>query len=311
MLIASANLTEEQAHARMSLIQWSALAARMKREDSLSQLFALSRFLHFNKSDTCSDAALKQYLSNGWTTEALLEQNLNSFADDALKNSLVWAFPQAYYSVFSVTLGYFQVAGFTDGQTHASLIRKFGDEANLGHYPRNTSFLACGGIEHKRTFLNCRKVALPSTLHFDPVDSDVIDTHIAGLLSATRQADLRDRLLDRKLKTKSGKPKRKFAEAQYASVGAKLGYTSVLSFLYRKRIKSNYQDIDSILSAELKADEIFPRIMQVVACLNAIHEAFIVRAIGQNAYTAILDSLSSTITALPKTRFNDIKPGVA
>jgi hypothetical protein len=311
MLISSANITDQHAHARMSLIQWSALAARMKRQDSLSQLFALSRFRNFKKSKTCSDAALKQYLSNGWTTEALLKQNLNSFADDALKNSLVWAFPQAYYSVFSVSLGYFQVAGFTDGQKHASLIRKFGDEANLGHYPRNTSFLACGGIERKRTFRNCSKVALASPLHFDAFDIDVIDTHIAGLLSATRKADLRDRLLDRKLKTKSGKLKRKFTEAEYASADDKLGYTSVLSFLYRKRIKSNYQDIDSILSAELKADEIFPRIIQVVACLNAIHEAYIARAIGRNAYTDILDSLSPTIATLPRTRFNDIKPSVA
>jgi hypothetical protein len=311
MLIASTSITEEQARARMSLIQWSALAARMKRKDSLSQLVSLPRFQNFKKSKTCSDVTLKQYLRNGWTTETLLAQNLNSFTGDALKNSLVWAFPQAYYSVFSVTLGYFQVAGFTDGQTHASLIRKFGDEADLGHYPHNISFLVSGGIEHKRTFKNCSKTTLPSSLHFDPLDPDVIDSHLASLLSTTRQADLRDRLLDRKLKTKSGKPKKKFTEGEYASAGVKLGHTSVLSFLYRKRIKSNYQEVDSILSSELKADEIFPRLIRVVACLHMIHEAYIARAIGQKAYTGILDSLPTTIATLPRARFNDIKPNVA
>ena len=108
MLIASTSITDEQARARMSLIQWSAVAARMKRKHRLSQLVSLPRFQNFKKSKTCSDVTLKQYLCNGWTTEALLAQNLNSFTGDALKKSLVWAFPQAYYSVFSVTLGYFR-----------------------------------------------------------------------------------------------------------------------------------------------------------------------------------------------------------
>jgi hypothetical protein len=295
----------------MNWIQWSALAARMKRMDSISQLSLLPRFLNFKRSKVCNDAILKQYLSNGWTTEALLAQNLSSFSGDALRNSLVWAFPQAYYSVFAITLAYFQVAGFSDGQTHASLIRKFGEEADLGHYPQNVSFLASGGIEHKRTFKNCKKAALPSNLHFDPADAGVVDTHIASLLGTTRQSDLRDRLIDRTLKTQSGKPKKKFTETEYASVGQKHGHTSVLSFLYRKRIKSNYQDIDSILSCELKADQIFPRVMRVVDCLHAIHEAYIARALGSVAYTAILDSLPASLAQLPKGRFNDIKSNVA
>lgn len=311
MLISSLKTTEEQARAQMNLIQWSALAARTKRKDSISQLFLLPRFLNYKKSKVCDDTALKRNLCNGWTTEALLAQNLNSFSGDALKNSLVWAFPQAYYSVFAVTLGYFQVSGFSEGQTHASLIRKFGDEADLAHYPHNVSFLASGGIEHKRTFKNCKRVALPSPLHFDASDSAVVDTHIASLLGATRQFALRDRLMDRNLKTQSGKPKQKFNEAEYESVGLKLGHTSVLSFLYRKRIKSNYHDIDSLLSTELKADEIFPHVMAVVDCLHAIHEAYVARALGKSAYTAILDSLPATVTQLPKARFHDIKLKVA
>ena len=313
MLIASIiTTTDEQARARMNLIQWSALAARMKRKDSISQLSLLPRFLNFKRSKVCNDATLKQYLSNGWTTEALLAQNLNAFSGDALKNSLVWAFPQAYYSVFAITLAYFQVAGFSDGQTHASLIRKFGEEADLGHYPQNVSFFASGGIVHKRTFENCKKAALPSNLHFDAADADVVDTHIASLLGTTRQSDLCDRLgKNKELKTQSGTRKKKFSEADYTSAGLKLGHTSVLSFLYRKRIKSNYQDIDSILSSELKADEIFPCVMRVVDCLHAIHEAYIARALGRVAYTAILDSLPASTAQLPNGRFNDIKPNVA
>jgi hypothetical protein len=310
MLISSLATTEEQARARMNWIQWSALATRMKRKAAISELVLLPRFQNYKKSKVCDDVTLKQYLSNGWTTEALLVQNYTFFSGDALRNSLVWAFPQAYYSVFSVTLAYFQMSGFSDGQTHASLIRKFGDEADLAHYPCLVSFIACGGIEHKRTFKNCKKTPLPSPLHFDDTDSDVVDTHIASLLSTTRQSDLRDRLIDRKHKTKSGKPKKKFTEAEYASVGKNLGHTSILSFLYRKRIKSNYQDIDSILSSELKAEDIFLRVLRVVDCMHVIHEAYIARAIGGKAYEALLDSLPTGVTHLPKKRFEHIKPTV-
>ena len=311
MLLNSPDRTEEQARARVNCIQWSALASRMKPENALSQLGALPRFQSYKRSKGCDDGKLKQYLQNGWATEALLAQNCKTFSGDALRNSLVWAFPQAYYSVFAVTLAYFQMSGFTDGGSHAWLIKKFGEEANFVHYPYAVSFIASGGIESKREFKNCKKKILPSQFYFDERNPDSVDTHITRLLNATRQSDLQNRLKDRKYETKSGELKKRFTETEYASAGQKLGHTSILSFLYRKRIKSNYQDIESILSSELKAEDIFPRVIQVVDCLHIIHEAYIARAMGSLAYKAVLNSLPSGVISSPMSRFKYIKPYVA
>ncbi len=302
----SSTSTDEQARARMNRNQWDALSTRMRRQDALRQLSVLPYFKTFKTSKVSDFNTIKQLLRNGWATETLLVQNFKSLTGDALKSSLVWAFPQAYYSVFSVTLAYYNLAGFTEGKTHSSLIKKFGDEASLTHYPEIISFLACDGLERHRTFKNCQKVLQPSTLHFDANNTDSVDTTIANFLNATRKSDLQDRLLRQKMKTKSNKPKKRFSKEEYTAVSKNLGFTSILSLLYRKRIKSNYGNIDSLLSSELDADKIFPCLIKVVDCIHAIHEAYICRAIGESAYVKILDLTPMSIRELPNNRFCEI-----
>jgi hypothetical protein len=303
---ADADLMNRAARARVSWIQWCSLSSRLNPSDSLSQSVALSRFESIRRSPACDDNALRQYLVNGWTTESLLIQNRNSFSGEALKNSLVWAFPQAYYSVYAITLAYFQTCGLTVGKTHASLIRKVGDEIHAGNYPYQVSFLASGGIAGERTFLNCKHNKLPNTLFFDS-SPDTVDTHIANSLNATRQSDLRDRLMDYKLKTLTGRPKTRFSKREYRSASKNLGHTSFMSFLYRKRIKTNYRDIESIIAPELNADDIFSYIIQVVNCLHLIHEAYIAQALGFQAYKTLCDSVP-TVAAQPTIRLGRIKP---
>lgn len=306
MLKLSSTSKDEQARARMNRNQWDALSTRMKRQDALRQLYILPHYGKFKTSKTSGFLKIKQLLNNGWATEALLVQNFESLTGDALKSSLVWAFPQAYYSVFSVTLAYFNLAGFTEGKTHASLIKKFGDEVSLAHYPEIISFLACDGLERQRTFKNCQKVLQPSTLHLDANDSDSVDTTIANFLNATRKSDLQDRLSRQKAKTKLDRPKKRFSEVEYSNASKNLGFTSILSLLYRKRIKSNYGNIDSLLSPELDADKIFPSLITVVDCLHAVHEAYVCRAIGKSIYSEMLELAPSRIGELPKQRYRDI-----
>lgn len=115
--------SDEIARARMNLIQWTALATRMNRAVSLKQLSDLPRFKIIKKSSISEVAKLKKFLCNGWTTESLLKQNAASFEGEALNHSLVWAFPQAYYSVYAVTLAYFDASGFTNNKTHSNIIK--------------------------------------------------------------------------------------------------------------------------------------------------------------------------------------------
>jgi hypothetical protein len=85
-------------------------------------------------------------------------------------------------------------------------------------------------------------------------------------------------------KTKHGKRKKSLTNEDWGKVGDSLGRTSLLSLLYRKRIKSNYGDIDTFLNPNIIAAPLFKNLIHVVSCLNFTHELTIARAIGLPAY---------------------------
>lgn len=85
-------------------------------------------------------------------------------------------------------------------------------------------------------------------------------------------------------KTKGGNSKQNLTDADWSKVSDSLGRTSVMSLLYRKRIKSNYGDIDTFLNPNISAAPLFRNLIHVVSCLNFTHELAIARAIGLPAY---------------------------
>ena len=54
-----------------------------------------------------------------------------------------------------------------------------------------------------------------------------------------------------KIKTKHGKRKTSFSADDWQQVSRNLGATSLLSLLYRKRLKANYDAIETLLADEL------------------------------------------------------------
>lgn len=272
----------------MSEIQWSSIAGRLKLSSALQELSMLPRYSSCKASKVMDLSQVANLLSNGWATETLLHQTKNSFSGDALRNSLLWGFPQVYYSIFAVGSAYFRASGFTEGYTHASFLKKFSDEVALKHYPAVISPYMDGGIEKVRTIHNLSPTPLPTSLYFMPSDPGCLDAHIKSLLNSTRHMDLRDRLLDMKLKTKTNSQKKKFTYLEYSDASRRIGKTSILDFLYRKRIKANYQDIDSILSSALNPNTVFDSLVEVVGTFNGVHEGYIKKMIGDIKYSELL-----------------------
>lgn len=195
----------------------------------------------------------------------------------------------AYYSVYSVALAYFNVAGYTE-QSHTSVIRKFGSLVAQGKYPKSVSFLASGprpcvfsGVRHDATFSTLTK----------PTDAEAAGKMIACFLSGTRTQDLEEKKKDLKLVTKAGKRKRAFSGEDWSQVSERLGRTSILSLLYRKRIKANYRDIDTFLSPKIDGSGIFRSLEQIVDSINLIHEAIIAKTVSIKEYAKLQSSLPS------------------
>ena len=271
----------------MTQSQFAALRSRCDKQRVFDELRGLDHLAGFKRGANCKKAHVAKWLRNGWNTESRLRVNADRFTDEALRNSLHWAFPQAYYSAFTVTLAYFQVAGFSH-TAHAKVLWKVGYLMRRGRYPNVVSFLADGGMSAGRTFHNVSKHIIPFTTFFDSEDPDTWETQIAQFLNATRQDALKEWKRRVKIKTKPGNRKTSFSADDWEQVSRHLGATSILSLLYRKRLKANYEDIETLLADELNPEFLYEDLIHVLTCLNLVHETFVAKGLGLTRYRELL-----------------------
>lgn len=269
----------------MTQIQFAALAARLSPGRVLEDVSNLPHFGKLRRGAQCDPRTVRQWLLNGWSTENLLRINIEHLEGDALAHSLHWAFPQAYYSVYALTMAYFHTVGYSELK-HTAVIRKFGAESVVGRYPPTVSFAVVGG--KTRSFHNIEPVSLPNTLQFDPNSQGDCDGRICQFLNATRELDLSAKKVDLRFKTARGTTKKKLKPHEWDKVSDQLGPTSLLSLLYRKRLKANYREIDTYLSSAIDAPRLYRDVLQAVQTTNFVHELFVARALGKGALREVL-----------------------
>lgn len=289
--------------ALMTNVQFHALAVRLSPQRLVPEVRVLLQARKLERGAKCEDAVVNSLLMNGWNTEHLLHVSASHLTGDALRQSLHWAFPQAYYSVYSLTLAYFKAIGYTE-ESHTALIRKFGQEARASRYPAAMSCIAEGGKQ--RTYRELCCTSLPTTLHFDPAVVETVDGQIAQFLSATRRIDLRTRKGEMRLRTRKGKTKKALSATDWTQVGSSLGATSILSLLYRKRLQANYRSIETLLHAEVDADSLYRNLIRVTGALNFTHEVLITRALGKSHILAAIQKLPPETKARLETRFSEV-----
>ena len=274
--------------AKMVSRQFRALAARVQHEVLLEELSDITSGLKRRRAQGEEEAAMASCLRNGWSTEALLDANREVFRGQALGYALHWALAQAYYSVHAVARACLSARGATES-THATVIKRVGADMKARRYPTTISFLATGG-KSEISFVNLRPHRAPSTLDLDTDNPRSVDTQIAQFLRATRRKDLERKKLNMNIRTVTGKRKRSFTRDDWKQTSAKLGYTSLLSLLYRNRVRANYGEIDTFLSPELETHAVFRSLVSVVGCFNLVHEAMLRAVVGSDTFDRLLDS---------------------
>lgn len=308
MTIASSQKDDVYFAARMTNIQFEALACRLEPLRMAGQVREHLASRSLRRGQQANVNEISKWLVNGWSTERLLRTNAIMLKGDALRHSLHWAFPQAYYAVFAVTQAYFRSVGYTES-AHTSTIRKFGMEAKAGRYPAVLCCYADG--RSPKGFAGLSPTKLPHSLHFDPDDAATVDGQIAQFLSATRNLDLDSRKGDFKFKNKNGTRKKALRLADWEKVSQGLGSTSLLSLLYRKRIKANYRDIDTFLHHELDPEKLYRDLLQVVSAFNVTHEALIGAVIGVEWLRGVIDSVPSSVGERPRRRMAAVRAASA
>lgn len=264
--------------ARITNSQVKAMGYFLRENDFYRHLGSDKVSKPFKLGATCNVAETKKWLSNAWNTERLLRFQL-SMPEEAKQFSVQWAFPQAYYACYCQVLALFSMTGHTE-TSHSAVLRKFGVLAKQRKFPDPIGSYADGPM-NEISLHGVRKTQYPSSSYLELGEPLSIENQIAQLLSSTRKKALKGKKEKMKgvFKTKQGKPKQKLISADWQKVSEKLGPTTILGYLYRKRIKANYQDIDTLLQDEINGDDILSGLVSIVNAFAALCERNIMQVI--------------------------------
>ena len=283
--------------ADLTKIQFKALRTQLNKTNVVSELQERKKLNRLNKNQDLSDETLKKWLRNAWNTERILRTNRSILEEDENFFALQWSFPQAYYSIFCSAQGFFHAAGRT-ANSHGSTMRDISKLIEQSYYPKSISLLATGG-KQEIEFKGLKFTPGYSSKYFNEAELFSVENQIAQLLRSTREYLLDDQkdalgtnINDHPaLKNSKGVLSGRLNSTQRDYVSQKLGSTNILHFLYRKRIKSNYREIDTFQFSELKALEIHDDIIEVTSYFNFVHEAFIYKALGKNKLKEVINSI--------------------
>ena len=190
-------------------------------------------------------------LKRAWATEALM--NL-PFKLDAMKDivpqAVLWLPVQTYYAVFSALDAALRSHGHIV-DTHSKALRSYATQLR-GQMPFPLN-CACVGPDDSYVYENfrCNPDKNFSTLK-RPQSVDDAQHLLGTALRSTRRHLLDDRCDDWKRKAK----KKRILAAQRKQIGTLEAATSLLHFLYRLRLRSNYGDSDVFVSGSTARESI-------------------------------------------------------
>jgi hypothetical protein len=286
---------ELEIKAKVTENQFDALRQKLNKNEIIAELNALKYLRRIQRRSDFELGKLKPWVTNGWNTEHILRLNQVTLSSHSQSYALQWVFPQAYYSCFSLVVGMLYTIGSGE-RSHRDVIAKLGIIMSNNNYPKTLSFMSYGA----KSNLHFKNIDIYDddgiVLKYVSNDSKSVDTQIARFLKSTREVDLdikKDQIdIPLKNPTKERKFKLSYSESDWEYVSKKLGYTNLLSLLYRKRIKSNYRDIDTFLSESINAEKILDDLIHIVSCLNFVQETYLYKALGKNKYLSLIEERS-------------------
>ena len=286
-------ITEEEKElwfrAEMNKRQFKALGYRLVNSDIENEIINNPYYLRINRSANYSNVEVAQWLKNSWNTERVLFQNQDIVANTNQAFCMQWAFPQAYYAVFGNIIAMFKAIGYTE-TSHTAVLKKYALIMQENKLPESIG-ICCNGIDKHFDYHN---IALPENvdghMDLDLSDSDTIDHHICQFLRATRRNRLKEKAPKMNFKTKAGKKRKNLSRDNWEQVSNSIGPTSIVDFLYRKRIKGNYQDIETYNCPYFDGQSVLSDLITIVDRLNLTNETYLSKAIGFKNYKDIAEN---------------------
>lgn len=242
---------------------------------------------------------LEKSLLLAWNSEYSLRATGRHADADFLRGALYWSFPQAYYAVLygvrAMLTAFRKPFGRRFSEQHfiGKLVRE-------GYYPAGLGFYAEGSWEK---YVLHRLPLGRQTPSLDPVqNSRQAQGQIGQFLKTTRRLQLRQRRAARQqnpataLKTRSGTVLERFDARAWAQVAEGLPATTFLDVMARLPISGTHREIERFVEAEgIDFVRFHEALVEVVAQLNTVHEAYAARALGAARYRQLLAGLPARL----------------
>lgn len=284
--------------AEMTHRQFASLSHKLVNADIENEILNLDFFLNrLQKAKHVDLNEIEKWLKNAWNTETVLTLNKTTIENTGYSFAMQWAFPQAYYSAFGSTLAHFKALGYTQ-ESHTAVLKNFGRLVEQSKLPESICFYCTGG-KNNYEYKNIAKPNDVAPMEFNISKPWTIDNHICQFLKATREIKLIDKAPELKFKTKNGQVRKKLNGPLWQQVSNTLGHTTIMDLLYRKRIKANYQDIDTFSSQHFKGLEVLENLTAVIDRLNLVNECYIAKAIGIDEYHTMLSKHLKKVDSAP------------
>jgi len=293
--------------AEMTHRQFSALSNKLYQADIENEILNLPYFKdQLSKAQNLKIGEVEMWLINSWNTENVLFHNTHILENSGQSFCMQWAFPQANYTTFCSILAYFKSVGFTQ-MSHAAVSKEFGNLVSQGKYPESIS-LYTSASKKNVVYHNITKPNLETTIELDLNVPETVDNQICQFLKSTREIMSDNKAPKMRFKAKSGQLRKNLTPQMWDKVSESIGNTTIMDFLYRKRIKANYLDIETFNSAEFKGKLVLENLCKVVDRLNLTNEVYIAKAIGIAEFDRILDKHIKTVNnEIAKKRRETIK----
>jgi hypothetical protein len=287
--------------AQVFLNHFFAMDYHIQHQQDLFDVAKFPIFQQFHGTPNEATAkAIEKLLLNSWSAEYALRITPVVNDEQYLQSSLHWTFPQAYYSALFSARAFLAIQGVN--VSNEELIRKrIGNMVVRGYYPASIGYYALGPINSYRI------QRLPMARRFTlagkadlllPSRQGSVQAELAQFLKTTRDQRVRTlrNVIQNNPKTafrspKTGEVLQKFSVEQYKQLAKQIGYTTYFDMLSRLRISSTNREIERFVDSEIDVKLFHQSLVNIVSHVNAIHEAYIAKAIGVDAYRQLVAKL--------------------
>ncbi len=212
------------------------------RLEAFSQLQSSSRYNH---------ESVRQHLLRGNLTLKFIQSISIDERPDFAMISALWLSVQAYFAVHGFGMAFLSAKYGAENlpKTHGAFMREAAERIVRNLFPSPFSailqndYKGCKYAQSKLINISDDRMSIGSGFNIERPNETTRDAHIAQCLNTTRQILIYTKLEKERAKVrKSGKRRGILRKQKKVDIAHSIAPTTILNYLHRARIKSNYED---------------------------------------------------------------------